>query len=259
MFETVAPEKFVPRSRKVLYETLPVSILVHAALFAAVLVMATWQVAFPDAPPNLYAVFRLEDTPTPPPPPPPPAAAPKKVDVVRVEPRPQQEELAPTFVPELVPEVSQNTVEGVEGGIEGGVVGGVIGGSLEGVQGGVIGGVVGGTVGSVAVNTEPPAPPATIIVKRDDPLPTAPMSMTYPQYPEDARNRGWEDIVVVRYIIGKDGRVRDVIVLASPEHDVFEKITVKAMKRWRFRPYKKDGVPQEIIHELTIYFKLEAT
>jgi len=118
------------------------------------------------------------------------------------------------------------------------------------------GGEIGGIVGSVV--TTPAPPPDTIIVKRDAPLPTAPMSMVFPKYPEEARLRGWEDAVVVRYIIGKDGRVRDVIVLDKPERDLFEKPTVKAIRTWRFRPLKKDGVAQEVVHELTIIFKLEA-
>jgi protein TonB len=102
------------------------------------------------------------------------------------------------------------------------------------------------------------APPDTVIVKRDMPLPTAPMSMVFPKYPDEARVRGWEDVVVVRYVIGKDGRVREVTVLSRPEREIFEKTAVKAIRNWRFRPHKVNGVPQEIVHELTIFFKLEA-
>jgi periplasmic protein TonB len=90
------------------------------------------------------------------------------------------------------------------------------------------------------------------------PLPTAPMSQVFPKYPETARVRGWEDVVIVRYTIGKNGRVREVLVLNNPERALFEEITVKAIKNWRFKPHKVDGVPQEIVHELTVYFKLNA-
>ena len=86
----------------------------------------------------------------------------------------------------------------------------------------------------------------------------AAMSQVYPRYPEEARIRGQEDVLLVRYIIGKNGRVRDVIVLQKPNREIFEKTTVKAMRQWRFKPYMKDGVPQEVIHELTVIFKLNA-
>lgn len=62
----------------------------------------------------------------------------------------------------------------------------------------------------------------------------------------------------MRYTIGTNGRVRDILVLAPPERELFQEITLKAMRNWRFRPLIKDGVPQEIVHELTIYFRLNA-
>ncbi|MFP5246736.1 MAG: energy transducer TonB [Thermoanaerobaculia bacterium] len=259
MFETVAPETFVPRSRKIFYETLPLSIAVHAAAAVAIVVVGAWKVQFPTHTPKLLALYRLEEAPTPPPPPPPPAAAPKRVPVQQA-PVAKMPDVAPTVIPDFIPLVPLKeaplpevplVTDGVVGGIEGGIEGGVAGGTLDGVEGGEVGGMDGGIVGSVA-------PPDTVIVKRDMPLPTAPMSMVFPKYPEEARVRGWEDVVIVRYIIGKDGRVREVIVLDRPQREIFEKVTLKAIKNWRFRPHKKDGVAQEVIHELTIYFKLTA-
>jgi protein TonB len=257
MFESVAPETFTPRSRKVLYETLPVSIAIHVAVAAAVVLGATWNVVFPTQSPRMAMMYNLEELPTPPPPPPPPAP-PKRVPVQQVQVPIPKEPVAPTIIPDEIPTVlpqtpmmpDVNTVE-VPNGVEGGVEGGVVGGAVEGVIGGEIGGVVGGDVGSIGTT-----PPDTVVVKRDMPLPTAPMSMVYPAYPNEARIRGWEDMVVVRYLIGKDGRIKNVTVLSKPEREIFEQITVKAIRNWRFRPYKKDGVPQEVVHELTIYFRL---
>lgn len=261
MFETVAPETYAPRSRKLFYETLPVSIAVHALAGAALLTGSLWQVTFPDQTPRLLALYSVEAVPTPPPPPPPPAAAQKQVPVAQAQPvATRVEELAPTVIPDVIPLVLPPTTEiveqlpaatGVTGGVEGGIEGGVIGGSLEGTEGGEVGGAVGGEVGSIA-------PPDTVVVKRDMPLPTSPMSMVFPKYPEEARVRGWEDVVVVRYIIGKNGRVREVTILQHPQRELFAQVATKAIRNWRFRPHKKDGVPQEVIHELTIYFKLTA-
>jgi TonB family protein len=260
MFESVAPETFIPRSRKTMYESLPVSIAVHAALTVAIVVAGTWNVGFPTHTPRMLVAYQLDapiSLPPPPPPPPPPAArqiVPQNAPIGRLP------DMAPTIIPDFIPEVLPLTAEQQELPIienvtmvaaPQGVEGGVAGGSMEGVFGGELGGVVGGVVGSVA-------PPDTVIVKRDMPLPTAPMSMTYPQYPNEARIRGWEDVVVVRYVIGKNGRVREVTVLDHPEREIFEKVAVKAIRNWRFRPHKKDGVEQEVIHELTVYFRLES-
>lgn len=259
MFETVAPETYAPRSRKLFYETLPLSLALHAAFGAAFLVISLWEVNFPAGSPRLMTLYRIEAVPPPPPPPPPPAAAPKQIPVQQVQLSPKLQELAPTVIPDQIPLVLPQTVQVVEelpptgltGGVEGGIEGGVVGGSTEGEDGGEIGGTVGGEVGSIA-------PPDTVIVKRDMPLPTSPMSMVFPKYPEEARVRGWEDLVIVRYIIGKDGRVREVTILQQPQRELFAKVATKAIKNWRFRPYRKDGVPQEVVHELTIYFKLNA-
>jgi periplasmic protein TonB len=259
MFESVTPETFERPSRKVWYESLPVSLGFHCAVGAALVLATTWDVKFPQQTPRLAMMYTLDEPPTPPPPPPPPPPIAKPTPVASTQPvATHMEELAPTVIPDVIPQVLPEpamvaavTMEAA-GGVEGGVEGGVAGGVADGMQGGEIG----GTVGSIV--TTPAPPPDTVIIKRDAPLPTAPMSMVYPKYPEEARLNGWEDAVVVRYIIGKDGRVRDVIVLDKPDRDLFEKPTVKAIRNWRFRPLKKDGVAQEVVHELTIIFKLEA-
>ena len=260
MFETVAPETFAPRSRRLLYETLPLSITLHALAVAAVILGTIWTVEFPLDTPKMFALYRLEALPSPPPPPPPMAAPPKKVQIVEQIVK-MPENTAPAIIPERVPDLTlppPSTIEyadGVEGGVEGGVETGIVGGTIAGVDGGNLGGVEGGTIGGIG---EEPVPIDTVIIKRDMPLPTAPMSMVFPRYPEQARVRGWEDMVVVRYTIGTNGRVREIVVLSKPERDLFEQITLKTMRNWRFRPLIKDGVPQEIVHELTIYFRLNA-
>lgn len=259
MFETVAPETFAPRSRRLLYETLPLSITLHALAVAAVILGTIWTVDFPPDAPKMFALYRLEALPSPPPPPPPMAAPPKRVQLVEQVVK-MPENTAPTIVPERVPDLTlpPSTIEyaeGVEGGVEGGVETGIVGGTIAGIDGGELGGVEGGTLGGLGAE---PVPIDTVVIKRDMPLPTAPMSMVFPRYPEQARVRGWEDMLVVRYTIGTNGRVREIVVLAKPERDLFEQITLKSMRNWRFRPLIKDGVPQEIVHELTIYFRLNA-
>jgi periplasmic protein TonB len=261
MFETVAPETFVRRNRLILYESLPVSILVHGLAIAGVLIAAIWNVNFPDQSPRTVRAYSLVTIPDPPPPPPPPAA-PKKVEVVQqLAPAKIEQIVAPTIIPDTIPVVTNELPKPVEmisavpTGVEGGVEGGVPGGSLGGVQGGELGGTHGGVIGGVKVKEEPPKD--MIVVQRDAPLPLFPISQVYPKYPENARLKSWEDSLVVRYVIGKDGRVKSVIVLTPPQRPVFEEAAVKAIRNWRFRPMVKDGQTMEVQHELTIYFRLE--
>ena len=256
MFETVVPEKFAKRSRKALYEALPLSIAFHALIAVAAVVSNVWNVAFPDHSPAQSMAFNLaEIPPPPPPPPPPPKALASQVPVARVAEMPR-EIVAPTVIPDVIPEIRPNSViaaipdasaQGVEGGIEGGSIGGLIGGMV----GGQVGGMIGGTEGGVVVETD------RVMVERDRPLPMYPLSQVYPTYPEEARLRAWEDQLVVRYVIGKNGRVKEVAVISPPERPIFVDVTLKAIKNWRFRPMIKDGERQEVVHELTIYYRLQ--
>ncbi|MDP9190583.1 MAG: energy transducer TonB [Acidobacteriota bacterium] len=260
MFETVAPEIAAPRSRKLFYESLPASLLAHAAVGALLLVGSTWEVSFPTDSPRQHMMYTLEMVPTPPPAPPASPARPATPEKPVAEQRSikPEEIVAPTVIPDEIPDVPvmeavQHSVgEGTSGGaaVAGwtGPVGEGLGDSELGVPGGVEGGV------------GEQLPPNTVLVKRHQQLPRSmtPMSMVYPFYPEEARMRGWEDAVTVRYTIGRDGRVKSVEVLDPPQRPVFESVVVKAIRHWRFRPLIKDGVAQEVVHELVVYFKLAA-
>jgi protein TonB len=94
-------------------------------------------------------------------------------------------------------------------------------------------------------------------VQRDVKLPMVVVSQDYPVYPEDGRLRGIEDALVVRYVIGKDGRVREVTVIEPPKYEMFADAAVKAIRNWRFRPLVEEGEKQEVVHELTVYFQLK--
>ena len=255
MFETVAPPAAERPSRIASYEALPFSIAVHAIAVAAAIAGSVWHVDFPRDSPAQIIAFSMVELPTPPPPPPPPpppaaskAAVIENLPVVRSVARDQM--LAPAIIPDLVPEVVSQLVQTAADGIEADVVGGVMGGIDGGVVGGELGGIIGGIVGGV-INDH------RVRVDRDRPLPMIALSQVYPTYPERARVHYIEDELVVRYIIGKDGRVRDVIVLSPPKHDMFTEATVKAIRTWRFRPMVRDGERREVVHELTVYYRLE--
>ncbi|HEV7240349.1 MAG TPA: energy transducer TonB [Thermoanaerobaculia bacterium] len=251
MFETVIPERVAPRSRRLLYELLPLSLALHVLAAGSIMASTLWQVTFPTYSPKTYAAYQIISTP-PPPPPPPPAVRRPVTPTARAVPV-KMPLVAPTVIPDLIPEVVEEVpyVEmpeppvATEGGKVGGVEGGIEGGDTDGQLGGVTGGV------------KVVPPPAVIEIKRDDPLPMGAISQEYPAYPEFAWKRMWEDVLVVRYIIGKDGRVKEVIVLTPPEREEFTRETVSKIRQWRFHPYvDENGQPKEVAHELTVEFKI---
>jgi periplasmic protein TonB len=262
MFESVAPDVAHIRQERALYrKTLPVSLLAHALAFGIVPFNTMWQVTFPTQSPSMTMSYSLtEPVPLPPPPPPPPAApqATTLVKIVKPEELPPTSQiLAPTIIPDTIPDVTQSIVEadfeggegaGVEGGIAGGVLGGIVGGQTDGIPGGDLGGKDDGEVGGVD--------DGRVVVPRDATLRMHALSKTFPIYPERARISNWEDHLVVRYVIGTNGRIKEVTVLDPATRKIFDEAAVNAIRYWRFRPMIKDGKAVEVVHELTVYFKL---
>ena len=249
MFETVAPETFRKRSRRLFYETLPLSITIHALAIAGAVGATQWAVVFPDHSPRLNAQYSLLSIPDPPPPPPPPAQ-PKPQQQVAPPRVPDNQIVAPTVIPDTIPvlqpELQQPVAEvpaveqGVEGGIEGGIVGGIVAAQVA-------------TLPTGPVKAED----GRVHIERDAKLPMVAVRQEYPMYPEDARMKGIEDSLVVRYVIGKDGRVKEVKVIDAPKYQQFADAAVKAIRYWRFQPLLENGAAEEVVHELTVYFQLK--
>ena len=260
MFETCRRDPALVRTgRARFFQTLPASLLAHGLAFGLVPLLSMWTVTFPTQSPMLMTAYSLTEPPPAPPPPPPAQAPPKAVPVVQPKPNelpPSQEIFAPQVIPDVIPVVTEvvslpfegDNGAGVVGGIEGGLPGGVVGGTTEGMMGGDVGGKEGGEIGSVDSGR--------VVVPRDATLRMHALSKTYPSYPERARIQRWEDQLVVRYVIGTNGRVKEVIILDPAHRKIFDEAAVNAIRHWRFRPMIKDGIAMEVEHELTVYFKL---
>ena len=261
MFETVAPDAFSRRDRHVFYETLPASIALHAIAVAAVAVAIAAQVTLPDQPPKLLVGYLAADLREPVPPPPPPPAPAKQADA----PKPEAEietvapvaltpmDLAPSTIPDQIAEipapsamrlVSASVDKFVPGGggVAGGVAGGAAGGSVGGVQGGAVGGIVGGD--------------GRVHFERDARLPLFAESHQYPEYPDICINKREEGTVVIKYVIGRDGQVTEASIISHAERKEFDQSTLEAIRKWKFRPLLVDGEAMEVVHELTVYFRL---
>ncbi|MCP4577954.1 MAG: energy transducer TonB [Deltaproteobacteria bacterium] len=83
------------------------------------------------------------------------------------------------------------------------------------------------------------------------------LGQALPPYPRRARRRGIEGWVKVRFVVTKDGRVRNLRVLQESPSGVFHKTVMKTVPRWRFKPARKDGQPVDVWVEQTINFEME--
>ena len=227
----------------------------HGVLIAAGIVYSYWHVE-ELTPPTLRVTF-MSAPPPPPPPPPPPAGGggsrPKKVAVKTKTPEP-----VPTKPPEIVqpPEKvkpvkkefrkhedeyveednakaavgkgpAKGAIDGDEDGDEDGVVGGVKGGK----PGGIIGGSIGGT------GTLPAAPrmmPAQFGSFQKD-------SGNYPVFPPSLIHGEMVYVVEAKICVSATGAV-DTITITKGSDTLLNENVVKAVKTWRYRPMRFNGM-----------------
>ena len=77
-----------------------------------------------------------------------------------------------------------------------------------------------------------------------------------PLFPEEACAARISGIVVLETIIDRTGRVIDAKVL-KPLPFGLDQAAIDAVRQWEFRPGTLDGVPVDVIFNLTINFKSE--
>ncbi len=78
-----------------------------------------------------------------------------------------------------------------------------------------------------------------------------------PLYPPNAKQRGIEGWVTIRFLVTEDGAVKDVSVLASHPPGVFERTVKNSVSGWRFQPGTVEGIPVRTRVETTIRFELQ--
>lgn len=226
--------------------TLTVSLVAHAVLIAAIIIVPLLLDDTLPAPGDAVRAFFV--TPAamapPPPPPPPPAPGVRVAPRTPVAPQPQEEAkfVAPVETPaEIRPE------EGLSFGVEGGVPGGVEGG----VPGGVVGGIVGG------LPSDAPPPPARAVRVGGQIKAPQLVKKVAPVYPELAKTARLSALVVLEATVGTDGRVEAVSLLRG--HPLFDQAAMEAVRRWVYRPLLLNGVPTDFIVTVTLSFSVKSS
>jgi protein TonB len=71
----------------------------------------------------------------------------------------------------------------------------------------------------------------------------APIHTPKPVYPEVELSRGRSGHAVLSFVVNENGRVQDVHIVSSEPSARFGFAARNAIHRWRFKPFKQDGVP----------------
>jgi protein TonB len=116
------------------------------------------------------------------------------------------------------------------------------------------------------VSTAPPPPPPPVV--REKPAVKKPIRLTedmpkpvqlvgsgtQPEYNPQAKAAGIEGVVIVRYVIGEDGSVRDVKALKGPPE--LQASCIALVKTYRFQPIIVDGSPQAVVRMARFSFRI---
>jgi protein TonB len=106
------------------------------------------------------------------------------------------------------------------------------------------------------LNVLPPPPPAAI----DRPLRLSHMmegnliERVQPEYPMLARQARIQGSVVLRAVISREGRIKDLKVVAG--HPMLVQAAMEAVRQWRYRPYLLNNEPVEVETQVTVNFTL---
>jgi protein TonB len=106
--------------------------------------------------------------------------------------------------------------------------------------------------------TEGTGPPVALEPVKPQPVVVGPglaRNFNYqPDYPSDERRLGRGGRVVVRVLVGTDGRVKQVEKVSAASDSFFEATRRRAMEKWRLTPGTRDGVPIEAWRTMAVSF-----
>jgi protein TonB len=225
-----------PRANRAAGGTLAVSIVAHALVLTAVIVVPLFATdALPV--PDVIDVF-VRAAP-PPPVPPAPAVTRTASDAPRTDPN-----RAPVEAPEAIidPLPHEPVIECVGCVVDPTAAANVVG-------------VTGGTGDAVPQPPTPPPPPPQKPVRLSAYEMPRKVHDVAPRYPELAQRANIEGVVIIEAVISVDGSVRDARVLRSVA--LLDHAALDAVKQWRYAPTRLGGVAVPVIVTVTVQFRLQ--
>jgi TonB family protein len=82
------------------------------------------------------------------------------------------------------------------------------------------------------------------------------VEQTKPEYPESARAKGIQGVVLLQAVISKEGQPYSLNVLNSPDPALSEAAR-RAVEQWRYEPTLLNGEPIEVATTIAVRFHLE--
>jgi len=107
---------------------------------------------------------------------------------------------------------------------------------------------------SVAATAAAAPPPARVELPSSD---AAYLNNPKPAYPALSRRLGEQGKVVVRVLIGVDGRAQQAELRTSSGYDRLDQAALATVRSWRYVPGKRNGVPEAMWFNVPINFVLE--
>jgi protein TonB len=94
------------------------------------------------------------------------------------------------------------------------------------------------------------------LLAADGTEPPVPVRTVAPKFPEDMKRQGTSGLVTVSCMIDEKGNVTDPKVVKST-NDAFTEPAVEALKKWKFKPAKKDGEAIAIRVSIPVQFNID--
>ena len=120
----------------------------------------------------------------------------------------------------------------------------------------------------VAATPTPPPPQAVIVAPKAAPAPATPvsagdlsstmLSFKAPTYPVESRRRKEQGIVILNLLLGADGAVSEISVQKSSGFARLDQAALAAVKRWRWSPTLRGGLPMMVRGVVEIPFVLRS-
>jgi protein TonB len=100
----------------------------------------------------------------------------------------------------------------------------------------------------------PPAPPPRVELPSSN---ADYLQNPKPAYPAASKRLGEQGKVVVRVLIGVDGTAQDAQLKTSSGYDRLDTAAMDTVRKWRYVPGKRGGVPEAMWFDVPIHFVLE--
>jgi len=75
-----------------------------------------------------------------------------------------------------------------------------------------------------------------------------------PEYPELAMQSNLQGTVLLRAVVGKDGRVQNILLVSGPP--MLASAVLDAVRKWRYKPYYRNGEPVEVETQIKVDFSI---